>query len=144
MVALSCYSFFSELFAGAGADGLAYFPIIVSVSQLMASAAVSTVLREWTWMIKAVLGLLIAVPVVLIVPVSSHPHPTPSHQSDSLCIHSCSYADGAIVVADFGLSAWRTLEPHCLECGHWNLCGTGHNSVGYGVCDRVSKRFGRG
>jgi len=69
MIALCCYSFFATLFAGAGADGLSYFPVVVSVAQLIAAASVSTVLREWDWMVKAVVGLLISVPAVLVVPV---------------------------------------------------------------------------
>jgi hypothetical protein len=75
MIALCCYSFFAEMFAGAGADGLSYFPVIVALAQLVTSASVSTVLREWNWMLKAVLGLLVAVPAVLVVPVSV-PYPT--------------------------------------------------------------------
>jgi len=74
MIALCCYTYFLEMFgAGAGADGLSAFPIIVSVAQLMTAASVATVLREWNWMLKAVLGLLIAVPAILIVPVSTLP-----------------------------------------------------------------------
>ena len=80
MIALCCYTFFAELFAGAGADGLSYFPVIVSVAQVVTSLSVSTVLREWNWMVKAVSGLLIAVPAVLIVPVSP---------SASLCFALC-------------------------------------------------------
>jgi len=80
MIALCCYTFFAELFAGAGADGLSYFPVIVSVAQVVTSLSVSTVLREWNWMVKAVTGLLIAVPAVLIVPVSP---------SASLCFALC-------------------------------------------------------
>jgi hypothetical protein len=71
MIALCCYTFFATLFAGAGADGLSYFPVILSVAQLLAAASVSTVLREWDWMLKAVVGLLISVPAVLVLPVCS-------------------------------------------------------------------------
>ena len=74
MIALSCYSFFSEMFAGAGADGMAYFPIIVSLAQLITAASVSAVLREWSWMVKAVLGLLIVVPALLIIPIVAYPY----------------------------------------------------------------------
>jgi hypothetical protein len=70
MTALCCYSFFAQTFAGAGADGLSYFPVVVSVAQLITSASVSTVLREFNWMVKAVFGLLIAVPAILLIPVS--------------------------------------------------------------------------
>jgi hypothetical protein len=71
MIALCCYTFFATLYAGAGADGLSYFPVILSVAQLLAAASVSTVLREWDWMLKAVVGLLISVPAVLVLPVCS-------------------------------------------------------------------------
>ena len=87
MVALCCYTFFAEFFAGAGADGLSYFPVFVSFAQLLTSAAVSTVMRDWNWMFKAVLGLLIAVPSILIVPVYRLiPLPPPSIACLLLCV----------------------------------------------------------
>ena len=86
MIALCCYTYFAEMFgAGTGADGLSAFPVIVSVAQLLTAASVATVLREWNWMLKAVLGLLIAVPAILIVPVSSFwPRPCTN------CLLACS------------------------------------------------------